>query len=52
MLDARIMTKELLQEQIPSFLFEDTPQILQFLEEYYNSVEYQGGPLDLLNNID
>ena len=52
MLDARITTKELLQEQIPSFLFEDTPQILQFLEEYYNSVEYQGGPLDLLNNID
>lgn len=52
MLDARIKTKELLQEQIPSFLFEESPQLLQFLEEYYNSVEHQGGPLDLLNNID
>jgi len=52
MLNSRIKTKNLIKSQIPEFLFEESPRILEFLEEYYNSTEYQGGPLDILNNID
>ena len=52
MLNSRIKTKNLIKSQIPEFLFEESPRILEFLQEYYNSAEYQGGPLDILNNID
>lgn len=52
MLNSRIKTKDLIKSQIPEFLFDESPRILEFLQEYYNSAEYQGGPLDILNNID
>jgi hypothetical protein len=52
MLNSRIKTKNLIKSQIPEFLFDESPRILEFLQEYYNSSEYQGGPLDILNNID
>ena len=54
MLNERIKTKDLIRSQIPNFIFEEGNSgfLEDFLTEYYNSVEYQGGPNDLLNNID
>lgn len=54
MLNERIKTKDLIRTQIPDFIFEEgnSEFLEQFMTEYYNSVEYQGGPTDLLNNID
>ena len=51
MLNERIKTKDLIRSQIPNFIFEEgNSEFLEdFLTEYYNSVEYQGGPNDMWN---
>jgi hypothetical protein len=52
MINSKIKIRNLLQNQIPAFLREDNPEFLEFLSEYFKSTEVQGGPIDILNNID
>lgn len=42
----------LIEDQLPSFISTDYPQFARFLEKYYEQVESQGQPLDIINNID
>ena len=48
----RVKFQDVVADQLPAFIKEDFPLLVDFLEQYYVSVETQGAPFDLLNNID
>jgi len=48
----RVQIQDVLSSQIPSYVQDDFPLLLNFLEEYYVSQETQGGVLDLIENLD
>ena len=52
MKDTRVKISSIVQNQLPDFVQEEYPLVGEFLKEYYNSVESQGGTLDILQNID
>ena len=47
----RVKIDSILESQIPEFLNEDSPLFLEFLKQYYRSLEHQGGTLDIVNNL-
>ena len=48
----RVQIQDVLSSQIPSYVQDDFPLLVSFLEEYYVSQETQGGTLDLIENLD
>ena len=48
----RVQIQDVLSSQIPSYIQDDFPLLVNFLEEYYVSQETQGGVLDLIENLD
>ena len=42
----------LIEDQLPAFISSEYPQFARFLEKYYEQIESQGQPLDIINNID
>ena len=48
----RVQIQDVLASQIPSYIRDDFPLLVSFLEEYYVSQEVQGGTLDLIENLD
>jgi hypothetical protein len=52
MSEKRVEIKSIVKSQLPSFVKEDYPLIAEFLQEYYNSQNYQGSAHDLIQNID
>jgi len=52
MKDTRVKISSIVQNQLPDFILEEYPLVSEFLKEYYNSLEIQGGTLDILQNID
>ena len=51
-LSTRVKTYQLVADQAPEFAVAENPLFEKFLEQYYISQEYQGGPVDLAENID
>ena len=49
---ARINISNILKNQLPNFVKEDYPLVEELFSEYYKGQEYQGGVLDILQNID
>lgn len=47
----RVKIDSIIESQIPEFLTEDSPLFVEFLKQYYYSLEHQSGALDLANNI-
>ena len=52
MSETRVQFNTIVSNQLPSYVKEDFPLISEFLEQYYLGQEYQGGPIDLIQNID
>ena len=52
MSEQRVKLNQIVKNQLPSYIQEDFPLVGDFLSQYYLGQEYQGGPLDLINNID
>ena len=52
MLEKRVKLNQIVKSQVPSYVQEDFPLIGEFLKSYYLGQEYQGGPIDLIQNID
>jgi hypothetical protein len=52
MSNTRIQINSIVQNQLPDFVREEFPLVSEFLSEYYNALENQGGTLDLIQNID
>ena len=52
MTDTKVKLSTIVQNQLPEYVRSDYPLVTEFLKEYYRSQEYQGAPVDLVNNID
>ena len=50
--DRRVQIQQIVQNQIPEFLLSESPKAVDFLKQYYISQEYQGGPVDIAENLD
>ena len=52
MSETRVKIQSIIENQIPDFIAEESPLLVEFLKQYYVSQEYQGAPSDLIQNID
>jgi hypothetical protein len=52
MSDKRIQFSNIVRNQLPSYVKEEFPLVSEFLSQYYLSQEFQGAPIDLIQNID
>ena len=48
---SRVKINEVVQSQIPEFIDADNPNFGDFLKQYYLSQEFQGGPVDIAENL-
>ena len=51
-IDKRIQVNTIIENQLPEFVVSDFPNATEFLKQYYHSQEFQGGPSDIINNLD
>mgnify|MGYP003643552046 CR=1 FL=1 len=52
MVETRIHISSVVEGQLPEFVREEYPLVVEFLNQYYLSLESQGGTTDILQNID
>jgi hypothetical protein len=52
MIEKRIQFQNVVQNQLPEYVKEEFPLISEFLKQYYLAQEFQGAPVDLIQNID
>ena len=52
MTEKRVQFNNVVQNQLPSYVREEFPLISEFLKQYYQAQEFQGAPVDLIQNID
>ena len=52
MANNRVQIKQVLQSQLPNYVKDEFPLIASFLTQYFSGLEFQGGPIDLIQNID
>ena len=52
MSEKRVQFNNIVQNQLPAYVRDDFPLISEFLKQYYIAQEYQGAPIDLIQNID
>jgi hypothetical protein len=50
--ESRVKVQQIIESQLPSFILEENPNASEFLKQYYVSQEYQGGPVDIAENLD
>ena len=48
----KVQLNKIVKNQLPEYVREDFPLVGEFLSAYYKGQEYQGAPIDLVNNID
>ena len=51
-IDSRVKIQDLIDNQLPSYIWDENPKAIDFLKQYYISQEYQGGPVDISDNLD
>ena len=47
----KVKIHEVVQGQIPEYIASENPNLEKFLEQYYISQEFQGGTIDIADNI-
>ena len=52
MAEKRIQFSNIVQNQLPDYTKTEFPLVSEFLKQYYLGQEFQGGPIDLIQNID
>jgi len=50
--EKRVKVGQIIQNQLPEFIISEAPKTIDFLQQYYISQEYQGGPSDIAENLD
>jgi len=50
--EKRVKVQQIVESQLPEFILSESPKSVDFLKQYYISQEYQGGPLDISENLD
>ena len=48
----KVQINKIVKNQLPEYVQSEFPLVGEFLSAYYKGQEYQGGPIDLINNID
>ena len=51
-IDKRVKVQQIIENQVPEFLLSESPKAVEFLKQYYISQEFQGGVIDLTDNLD
>ena len=51
-IDSRVKIQDLIDNQLPSYIWDENPKAVEFLKQYYISQEYQSGPVDISDNLD
>ncbi len=49
---SKVKIQDVLSNQLPNFIRDESPDTIDFLKQYYISQEYQGGPSDISDNLD
>jgi len=52
MADTRVKFQTIIKNQLPDYVRDEFPLLGEFLSQYYVSQEFQGAPVDLIQNID
>lgn len=50
--ESRVKVYQIIENQLPEFVLDESPKAVEFLKQYYISQEYQGGPIDISENLD
>jgi hypothetical protein len=50
--ESRVKVQQIIDSQLPEFIIDESPKASDFLKQYYISQEYQGGPIDISDNLD
>ena len=50
--ESRVKVQQVIENQLPNFILDENPNAAEFLKQYYISQEYQGGPIDIAENLD
>ena len=50
--ESRIKVQQIIENQLPEFIVDESPKAVDFLKQYYASQEYQSGPVDIVENLD
>ena len=50
--ESRVKIQQVIENQLPEFILDESPKASEFLKQYYISQEYQGGPVDIAENLD
>ena len=50
--DSRIKIQQIIGNQLPEFILDESPKTVDFLKQYYISQEYQSGSIDIVENLD
>ena len=51
-IDRRIQVNSIIESQLPEFVVSDFSNATEFFKQYYISQEFQGGPSDIISNLD
>jgi len=51
-LNSRVKIQEVIRNQLPEFILDESPKLEDFLKQYYISQEFQGGAVDIAENLD
>ena len=51
-IESKVKIQDIISSQLPEFILDESPKAVDFLKQYYISQEYQGGPIDLSDNLD
>ena len=52
MSETRVKIQSIVENQLPDFVAEDNPLLVDFLKQYYISQEYPSGTTDIIQNLD
>ena len=50
--ESKVKVQQIINNQLPEFLLDENPKVVDFFKQYYISQEYQGGPVDITDNLD
>ena len=50
--EARVKIQQIVNNQLPEFILDESPKAAEFLKQYYISQEFQGASVDLAENLD
>ena len=50
--EKRVQINKIIESQLPEFLVSDFPKATDFFRQYYISQEFQGGNVDIVENLD